>query len=83
MGELPRPPEGRSTAVGLLLADAKLAKVPLTVISFAGESFPSSLVAAWFGFKPEEFFEVESVAERATPRVSLADSQVAPKERER
>ena len=30
--ELLRPPEGWSNAVGLLLADAKLAKVPLTVL---------------------------------------------------
>ena len=34
MGELLRPPEGRSKAVGRLSADATLAKVPLTVLSF-------------------------------------------------
>ena len=31
------------------------------------ESFPSNLVATWFDFPTKEFFEVESVTERATP----------------
>ena len=34
MGEFRRPPEERSSAAGLLLTDATLAKVPLTVLSF-------------------------------------------------
>jgi len=33
MPSLPRPPEKRNKAVGLLLADAKLAKVLLTFLS--------------------------------------------------
>lgn len=32
-GELPRPPEKPSKAAGLLLTDAKLAKLPLTGLS--------------------------------------------------
>ena len=35
MGEFRRPPEERSSAAGLLLTDATLAKVPLTVLSLA------------------------------------------------
>ena len=34
--EFLHPPEGRSNAAGLFLADATLAKVPLTVLSFGG-----------------------------------------------
>ena len=52
-------------------------------LNVAVESFPSNLVAAWFGFKPEAFFEVESVTERAAPQVNLAGSPADPKERER
>ena len=43
-------------------------------LNIAVESFPSNLVAGLFGFRPEAFFEVESVAERAAPHVSLAIS---------
>lgn len=43
-------------------------------LNVAVESFPSNLVAGWFGFTPAAYFEVESVAERAAPRVSLAGS---------
>lgn len=35
------------------------------------ESFPSNLVASSFGFAKEEFFEVESAAERETPQVKF------------
>lgn len=35
------------------------------------ESFPSVLVARPFGFRPAEFFEVESVIERSRPEVEL------------
>jgi len=35
------------------------------------ESFPSNLVASAFQFQPREFFEVESVIERANPKVDL------------
>ncbi len=35
MGEFLHPPEGRSNPVGLLLADATLAKVPVAVVSFS------------------------------------------------
>lgn len=34
------------------------------------ESFPSNLVANGFGFKPKEFFEVETIGERQAPGVS-------------
>ena len=52
-------------------------------IKVAVESFPSNLVAGWFGFKTETFFEVESVTERAAPQVNLAGSPADSKERER
>ena len=39
MRPLARPPEPLSKAVGLLLTDAKLAKVPLTVLSLAQIAF--------------------------------------------
>lgn len=51
-------------------------------LNVAVESFPSNLVACWFGFKTETFFEVESVAERVVPQVSLSGSPADPKERE-
>ena len=35
------------------------------------ESFPSNLVASAFQFQTREFFEVESVIERANPKVDL------------
>lgn len=35
------------------------------------ESFPSNLIAAGFGFKADEFFEVECSTERAAPKVDL------------
>jgi len=37
----------------------------------AVESFPSNLVAARFGFAKQEYFQVESALERATPEVGL------------
>ena len=40
-------------------------------LNIAVESFPSNLVANWFRFEPAEYFEVESIGERAVPRVSL------------
>jgi len=35
------------------------------------QSFPTNLVAGMFGFKPEEFFELEAAAEREAPKVSF------------
>ncbi|MBI2642002.1 MAG: LemA family protein [Candidatus Wildermuthbacteria bacterium] len=35
------------------------------------ESFPASFVARLFGFKPQEFFEIEEEAARETPKVSF------------
>lgn len=35
------------------------------------QMFPSNLVAGMFGFAPAEFFEVETPAERAAPKVSF------------
>jgi LemA protein len=35
------------------------------------QSFPSVLVAGLFGFKPEEFFEIETATDRANPEVKL------------
>jgi LemA protein len=37
----------------------------------AVESFPGNLVAGLFGFRPSEFFELESLAERQPPQVQL------------
>jgi LemA protein len=36
------------------------------------QSFPSNLIAAGFGFRPREFFELSDAAERAVPQVKLA-----------
>ncbi len=35
------------------------------------ESFPSNIVASLFGFRREEFFEIETATERATPKVEI------------
>ncbi len=35
------------------------------------ESFPSNVVARMFGFRREEFFEIETATERATPEVEI------------
>ena len=35
------------------------------------ESFPSNLVAAMFGFKPAEYFEIELATDREAPRVTI------------
>jgi len=40
-------------------------------LNIAVESFPSNLVAGRFGFVKAEFFELESPAERATPKVEF------------
>lgn len=37
----------------------------------AVQSFPGNLVAGIFGFRPAEFFELESLAEREPPKVEL------------
>lgn len=49
-------------------------------LNVAVESFPSTLVAGWFGFRPETYFEVQSVAERAVPQVSLSGPRAESKE---
>lgn len=40
-------------------------------LNIAVESFPSNLVAGRFGFEKAEFFELESLAERAEPKVEF------------
>lgn len=35
------------------------------------DSFPSNLVAQWFGFLKASFFEIEDAADRAVPKVSF------------
>jgi len=40
-------------------------------LNIAVESFPSNLVAGRFGFEKAEFFELESPAERAVPKVEF------------
>ena len=35
------------------------------------ETFPGNLVAAIFGFRPEEFFQIVTTSEREAPKVSL------------
>jgi LemA protein len=37
----------------------------------SAQSFPGNLVAGVFGFRPAEFFELESLAERQPPKVEL------------
>ena len=49
-------------------------------LNVAVESFPSNLVAGWFGFSTEDYFELESVTERAVPQVSLSGSPEGSKE---
>ncbi len=39
-------------------------------LNIAVEAFPSNLVASWFGFQTADYFQVESVGERASPRVT-------------
>jgi len=36
------------------------------------QMFPSNVIAGMFGFKAEEFFQVENPAERAVPKVSFS-----------
>ncbi len=36
------------------------------------QTFPTMLIAGMFGFKPEEFFEIEYATERSAPDVDLA-----------
>ncbi|MBN1327141.1 MAG: LemA family protein [Candidatus Cloacimonetes bacterium] len=36
------------------------------------QMFPSNIVAGMFGFKTEEFFEIEDQAERAVPKVNFS-----------
>jgi len=40
-------------------------------LNIAVESFPSNLIAGRFGFEKAEFFELESPAERAVPKVEF------------
>lgn len=42
-------------------------------LNIAIESFPSNLVAHFFGFTTKEYFEVESVSERAGPMINVQD----------
>ena len=35
------------------------------------QSFPTNIMAGMFGFKEREFFELESDAERAVPKVQF------------
>ncbi len=39
-------------------------------LNIAVEAFPSNLVARWFGFRTADYFQVESVGERAAPKVT-------------
>ncbi|TET37565.1 MAG: LemA family protein [Planctomycetota bacterium] len=41
------------------------------VLNNAIEMFPSNMVAGMFGFKPAEFFEIESPAEKEVPKVQF------------
>jgi LemA protein len=38
----------------------------------ATEKVPTNIIAGMFGFKPEEFFEIEDAAQREAPRVSFS-----------
>jgi LemA protein len=55
-----------------------------TVLTYnnAVQTFPSILIAGWFGFTSREFFEVEEAAQREAPRVDFgtrpAPEQPAP-----
>ena len=41
------------------------------VYNIATQKFPNNLVAGMFGFKAEEFFELEDAAQREVPKVSF------------
>ena len=41
------------------------------VYNIATQKFPNNMVAGMFGFKPEEFFELEEPAQREAPKVSF------------
>ena len=40
--------------------------------------FPSNIIAGMFNFKPREFFEITSAAERETPKVSFTAPSTQP-----
>jgi len=44
------------------------------------ESFPSNLVAGWFGFRPADYSDVEAAVERAAPQISIWGSRAESKE---
>jgi LemA protein len=47
-------------------------------LNIAVESFPSNLVASLFGFRTADYFQVESLAERAAPAVRLTSDETSP-----
>jgi LemA protein len=47
-------------------------------LNIAVESFPSNLVASLFGFRTADYFQVESLAERAAPAVRLTSDEASP-----
>jgi LemA protein len=47
-------------------------------LNIAVESFPSNLVASLFGFRTADYFQVESLAERAAPAVRLTSDATSP-----
>lgn len=47
-------------------------------LNIAVESFPSNLVASAFGFRTADYFQVESVAQRTAPTVSLEQPSRVP-----
>jgi len=47
-------------------------------LNIAVEAFPSNLVARVFGFQAADYFQVESLAERATPAVHVASQSSSP-----
>ncbi len=47
-------------------------------LNIAVESFPSNLVASLFGFRTADYFQVESLAERAAPAVRLTSAETSP-----
>ncbi len=43
------------------------------------EVFPSNVIAGWFRFAREEFFEIDNAAARAVPQVTLGDASHPPR----
>jgi len=42
------------------------------------QTFPSNIVAGMFGFRPQEYFEIELASEREAPEMHLSQAPGTP-----